>query len=662
MTTKNPFAGGSSAPGDARPEAGNGELSAADASGPQDVGGAGESRLKAGRLRVAPDPDRDLVCCRLPLTDMGNAERWRVRFGQDFRFCPELGWLAWDGKRWKLLSEEKDQVPAAVTWSIARTVRAIRNEASLVAASGFGLMTGLSDQEARDLDRFSEATTTANREAYLRGLARDLPEMEEEVAAWIRALEPLDQLLDLKKGKLWSGFIEAHAKKSEAAGAVAATVKWIKGFPDVVVRVEQFDADRMAINVANGTLRIVPNTRKLSDEERAARVAAGKKDAAFVTEGVRIKRFPHDRADLITKLAPVKFSAGAACPAYDAFIARVQPDETMRRFIHQWGGLSLTGDIGEQKLAFFYGGGSNGKGTWVEAVAHLAGDYAGSIPIESFLENGTKRRGDQATPDIARLPGVRFLRVSEPEKGAALNEGLIKMVTGGDPVDARHLNKGFFTFLPSFKMTISGNHKPKVKDTSDGIWRRMQLVPWEVNIPAEERDRQLGDKLQAEASGILNRLLAGLLDWRQNGLIEPDQVRLATRAYRDSSDELGRFLTALCEIGDDPLLTRVKSSELFEMYTAWCEAAGGSFWKQKGFISAMEDKGFQRKTSNGVWFVKVRLRDGLSVEEVKRGIWPEGGAGAVSGQGSGAEWRGEDDGWEPDEGPPPGWERDDDRP
>ncbi|MGX7926474.1 DNA primase family protein [Tsuneonella sp. HG094] len=624
-------------PADDRGGAGSGGGNGASSSGA--VGPAGN-----GRIRVNVDPERDLACARLPLTDLGNAERWRVRFGHDFRFCAEIGWFAWDGRRWALLSEEKDALPARVMQSVFATVRAIRNEAALVAASGYPPVLGMSDKQLRELEAWTDAEKTTSWDLYANAAERagiDGPGGV-EVGDWLAGLEPMDVVLGKK---LWSQSIAAWAKTSEGAGKLLSIAKLAKSFPDVAIGPDALDADRMAINVENGTLRIVANTRKLTDEERAARVAAGKKDAAFVTEGVRIKRFPHDRADLLTKLAPVKYAPNAACPHYDTFIARVQPDETMRRFIHQWGGLSLTGDIGEQKLAFFYGGGSNGKGTWVEAVAHLAGDYAGSIPIESFLENGTKRRGDQATPDIARLPGVRFLRVSEPEKGSALNEGLIKMVTGGDPVDARHLNKGFFTFLPSFKMTISGNHKPKVKDTSDGIWRRMQLVPWEVNIPAEERDRQLGGKLQAEASGILNRLLEGLIDWRQNGLIEPEQVKNATRAYRDASDELGRFLSALCEVGDDPLACRVKSSELFEYYTAWCEAAGGSFWKAKGFVAAMEDKGFERKTSNGVWWLRVRLRDGLSVEEVKAGYWPSSsgavgpqGAWPEGGGGGGAEW------------------------
>src|SRR5690606_6885755 len=129
-------------------------------------------------------------------------------------------------------------------------------------------------------------------------------------------------------------------------------------------RPEAFDRDRMAINVENGTLRLVRNTVKLSAEERRQRIAEGKGDRAFETRGWKIKRFPHAREDLITKLAPVKYVPGAKCPAYEAFIARVQPDETMRRFLHQWGGYSLTGDIGEHKLAFFHGGGRNGKGTW----------------------------------------------------------------------------------------------------------------------------------------------------------------------------------------------------------------------------------------------------------------------------------------------------------
>jgi putative DNA primase/helicase len=569
---------------------------------------------------VLPDPERDLECCRLPLTDLGNAERWRARYGDDFRFCAEMGWFAWDGRRWRLLSEEKDRAPAEVLLSVFRTVRGIRNEAALVAASGWP-SEHLTDKQEQELRAWAEAHGTTSRELYLTG------DDDGARARWLEEREPMDIVL----GKvLWSQKIAAWAKTSEGAGKLNSVATLAKAFPDIAIKVGDLDGDRMAINVLNGTLRFERGAEKRPQED----IEAGKSE--WRTGGWKVKLHPHAREDLITKLAPVKYSSRATCAEYDDFVARVQPDIADRRFLHQWGGLSLTGDISEQKLAFFYGAGRNGKGTWVEAVAHLAGDYAGSIPIESFLDNSGKRRGDQATPDIARLPGVRFLRVSEPEKGAALNEGLVKMVTGGDPVDARHLNKGFFTFLPSFKMTISGNHKPKIKDTSDGIWRRMQLLPWQVQIPQGEVDRKLPDKLRGEASGILNRLIEGLLDWLANGLIEPDSVRNATRAYRADEDDLGRFLAACCEVSENAATCRARASELYEFYTAWAEAAGGSPWKLKGFNAAMRDKGFEQKQSNGMWWLKVQLQPGLTIDQVKAGEW--GGGEAAAGDYPPVDW------------------------
>lgn len=637
MTKRNRLAGGGAPPPSGSPSGGEPVRSASSS------GAVGQ---KATWIRAFADPELDLACARLPLTDLGNSERWRVRHGADFRFCAEIGWFRWDGRRWKLLSEEKDALPAEVMQSVYLTVRAIRNEAALVAASGCPMPEHLSLNQRETFAEFAGVKRDDAWDEYLRarkialraaGPSPDPSQGEgedwhraasDEIEAFFAHHGMLDMAIDTtpSKRKLFSGALAAHAKASEASGKLGAVAKLAKSFTDIAIRPDQLDQDRMAINVANGTLRLVPNNVQRSEEE----VRAGK--SKWANAGWKVKRFPHDRADLITKLAPVKFARGATCPVYDAFIARVQPEDAMRRFIHQWGGLSLTGDISNQKLAFFYGSGRNGKGTWVEAVAHLAGDYAGSIPIESFLDSGIKRRGDQATPDIARLPGVRLLRVSEPEKNSRLNEGLIKMVTGGDPVDARHLNKGFFTFLPDFKMTISGNHKPQVKDTSDGIWRRMQLVPWAVTIPQSEVDLQLVAKLKAEASGILNRLIEGLCDWKANGLIEPDAVRNATAAYRDQSDDLGRFLSATCLVGEDrpERPCRVKVTVLFETFTEWAKETGAAEWSNRGFKKAMEDKGFEQKHSNGTWWVGVELRPGVDAEAIKRGEWsaPEAPAGS----------------------------------
>ncbi|RIA37489.1 putative DNA primase/helicase [Hephaestia caeni] len=499
---------------------------------------------RGGRIVAEPDAEMDRRCALFPLTDLGNAERFRARHGWRFRFCNELGWFVWDRRRWALLSEEKDKVPGQVSLAVFETVRAIRNEAKLVATSG------------------------------LREDDKDDPARMDFVTRWKGAG-------DNKVPVYYSEELAAHAKSSEGASRIGCIANLAKAFTDIAIAADAMDRDRMAINVLNGTIRI-----GLDGNKPVIRLDAHRPD------------------DLISKIAAVAYDPDAAAPAYDDFLATVQPAETMRRFLHQWGGLSLTGDIGEQKLVFHHGGGRNGKSTLNDLWATIAGDYGASVAIETFLDQGRGRKGGEATPDLARLPGVRFLRTSEPEKGAKLAEALIKLVTGGEPIDARHLNKSFFTFLPSFKLSVQGNHKPKITGHDDGIWRRMMLVPWAVQIEESAVDAKLPEKLRKEASGVLNRLLAGLLDWKMNGLIAPDEVIAATAKYREQSDQLGRFLAACTrpEAG-----ARSKSSLLFALFTAWCKATGAAEWQPQGFSKAMEDRGFEKKASNGMQWLDIAM-------------------------------------------------------
>lgn len=515
---------------------------------------------RGGRIRADRDPEMDRRCARLPLTDLGNAERFRMRHGWRFRFCPELGWFVWDDRRWELLSEEKDKVPGAVSLAVFETVRAIRNEAAEVLESG--------DRDAPDAG----------------------PDAIDYVVRW-------KGTGDNKTPVMLSEELAAHAKSSEGASRIGCIANLAKAFLDIAIRADAMDADRMAVNVLNGTLRMTREGKRWVDVEGVLKP---------ITQGDRwgLRLHPHDPEDLISKVAHVTFDPTVACPAYDAFLVKVQPDDATRRFLHQWGGLSLTGDISEQKLVFHHGGGRNGKSTLNDLWGTIAGDYGATIAIETFLDQGRGRKGGEATPDLARLPGVRFLRTSEPEKGAKLAEALIKLITGGEPIDARHLNKGFFTFLPSFKLSVQGNHKPKITGHDDGIWRRVLLVPWSVQIAIEEVDAKLPDKLRSEASGVLNRLLIGLLDWRAAGLVPPEEVLAATAKYREQSDQLGRFLNE-CTVARQG--AKSKSSTLFALFSAWSKANGAAEWQPVGFSKAMEDRGFDKKTSNGVQWLDIEM-------------------------------------------------------
>ena len=366
-------------------------------------------------------------------------------------------------------------------------------------------------------------------------------------------------------------------RKSEAGPRLSVIGKRAKG--NLKVTTAQLDADPMTINVLNGTLEV----RKRS-------------------EGQYVRLRPHSPKDLITKLAPVVYAPDAACPIFDAFLLRVQPDPENRRFLDQWSGLSLTGDTGEQKLVFHHGKGRNGKSVHAEATGFVAGDYATTVPIETFLRGDRARRGGEATPDLARLPGVRMLRTSEPEKGSKLAESLIKLATGGEPMDARNLNKPFFSFMPCFKLSIQGNYRPKIDGTDEGIWGRLLMVPWPVFIPKEERDRKLPEKLKAEASGILNRMLSGLCDWLDNGLMVPADVELATETYRADSDPIGRFLAACTR---PAIGLRVQSTTLHELFSAWARVNGEAPRSQKAFSSALKERGIPDLKSGVQWWLDL---------------------------------------------------------
>ena len=510
---------------------------------PRDDGGTGKSSHSGGRGAQPPEnggAGADEAGAYLAQTDLGNAERFRLRHGEAFRWCEALGWLAWDGRRWS-----RDGADTAVATAVYETVRAILDEADWLAERG-----------------------RAWEEAFGDGSEPDGPHP--------------DPYVDIKKGTRRSDKLRSWARSSESAQRLGCIARLAQ--PWLAVETAALDRDPLLINLGNGTLVL-------------RRVEAN----GFVHAEVELR--PHAREDLITRMMPVDYLPGAECPIYDGFLARVQPEATMRRFLHAWAGYSLTGNTAEQKLVFNYGTGGNGKSLWLDTVAKLAGDYAMTVPIETFLAGAGPRKGSDASPDLAELAGRRLVRASEPEKGSKLADALIKAATGGEPMLVRHLNKPFFELQPEFKITITGNYRPTV-NTDEGIWRRLQLVPWGVSIPEAERDNALGAKLLVEASGILNRLIAGAIDWLGGGLPVPEGVREATAEYREASDPLGRFL-ALCvarKVG-----ARAQSTALYETFVAWCKWAGEKEWTQVGLSKAMEDRGFRKKKSDTIQWIDAEL-------------------------------------------------------
>lgn len=302
---------------------------------------------------------------------------------------------------------------------------------------------------------------------------------------------------------------------------------------------------------------------------------------------------PSDRQDMLSRLAPIDFTPEAACPIWQAFLERVLPNKAVREFVQRAAGYSLTGLTVEQCLFFCYGRGSNGKTIFLEILRLLLGEHAVTASFDSF----SARRAGAIPNDIARLAGARLVTVSEVEDGVRLREVLVKDLTGGDTITARFLNREFFDFRPLFKLWARGNHKPQIRGTDDGIWRRIRLIEFPVQIPEGERDPHLFAKLQKELPGILAWAVMGCLAWQKDGLKPPEAVRQATQAYREEQDVIGNFLTECCSL--KPHAT-VGARELYERYSDWCHANGHGDLSQTRFGGSLAERGFSKqRVSNG---------------------------------------------------------------
>jgi putative DNA primase/helicase len=244
---------------------------------------------------------------------------------------------------------------------------------------------------------------------------------------------------------------------------------------------------------------------------------------------------------------------------------------------------------------------------FLDTLRAVLGDYAITVNAGLLMASGR----EQHPTGLTDLDGRRYVSTIEVEDGSRLAESLVKSLTGGDMIRARRMHRDFYEFAPTHKLFLAANHKPRIRGTDEGIWSRIRLVPFEVVIPKEERDRTLGDTLRAEAGGILAWMVRGCLDWQANGLDEPSTVVEATTEYRREMDasRVGEFLDACCV--PDPQ-GRERTAALHEGYRAWCREAGVEDpIGVNAFGRRLEERGFVGTKSNGVMFRKgLRLREG----------------------------------------------------
>ena len=370
--------------------------------------------------------------------------------------------------------------------------------------------------------------------------------------------------------------IEKHAMQSESARRRKALIEVASWIPGLNVKTDDLDTNPWLLNVRNGTIDLRTGTIR-----------------------------GHDPADLITHCANVDFDPKADCPAWRQFLLEIMGwNQEMYMFVQKAAGWAVTGDISEQTMFILFGTGANGKSTFLNTIMNLLGDYASATPTATFMRESN---GDQMTNDLARLRGARFVTTTETEQGRKLSEPLIKQITGNDRITARFLYGEYFTFRPSFKIWMATNHKPVIKGTDHGIWRRIKLIPFLTRIEEERQDKHLEQKLRLEGPGILNWLLDGARRWATEGLKAPKVVLKATAEYREEMDVIGDFMRDRCVFRAG---VSIRARELFKCYQDWCDDNNERACTERLFGLRLKELGVEQKRSgDGRYWQGVLLKE-----------------------------------------------------
>jgi len=316
-----------------------------------------------------------------------------------------------------------------------------------------------------------------------------------------------------------------------------------------------------------------------------------------------------DASQYITRTVDIPYDPQAQCPKWLAFLDRIfEGNVELIRFLNVAIGYTLTGSVDEHCLFFLYGTGANGKSTFLEALRMVMGDYYVTTSIEAMLASDAT--GSGATPYVAAMAGMRMAMASEMPEGRRFNESLIKDITGGGTITARHLYGDPFQFEPSHTMWISGNHRPRITGTDEGIWRRLRLIPFNAIILEAER-RPMADVLdefRAELPGILRWAIDGAVTWYGWGLPKSQTVETATMEYRGDEDIVARFIAEQCVTGRT---VQVLKHKLLEAWQEWTEresekAANG--WSQRRFTEQIVRKGMTLGGQGRMFYLGIALR------------------------------------------------------
>jgi len=367
--------------------------------------------------------------------------------------------------------------------------------------------------------------------------------------------------------------LNRHIRHSESRAAIESAIKLAESLKPITADV--LDTNTWLMNCANGTLDM--KTGQLREPERC---------------------------DYLTKSTPIKYDPNAKCPNWERALMEIFNNKIhLIRFLQRVFGYCLAGCINEQVLFLFFGEGANGKDLVLGRIRKVMGEYAGEVAPGLLVQS----RNEQHPTGIYDLRGKRLGISSETGEGRPLDETLTKQLTGSERLKARGMRQDFIEFTNEVKIILMTNHLPEIKGDDYAMWRRIRLIPFNRIFKEDERDEQLGQRLDGtELPGILSWAVQGCMEWQRIGLAPPDEVLNATAGYRSDQDVLREFFECECEFGRTKQVT---AKAIWSRWKAWCTDNDQNPNSQKWLAPRIERKGCtKRRSRTGAIYQGIELK------------------------------------------------------
>ncbi|MFD5508250.1 phage/plasmid primase, P4 family [Streptomyces sp. NPDC059761] len=362
------------------------------------------------------------------------------------------------------------------------------------------------------------------------------------------------------RGVYTAAALQQHRRRTLSTSGMNAMLTQAKSAPGMVLNAARLDADPYALCTPAGVVDL-----------RSGHIRPAEPTKDF-----------HSRS---TSAAPQQMPT----PRWNRFLTDTFGEgpegAEMIDFLQLLLGYSVTGDVGAQVMPFLFGSGKNGKSVLLDVLMKLLGDYADAAP-PGFLMS---RPYEGHPTDLAELHGRRVIVCSEVKPGDRFDEARVKLLTGGDRIKARRMRQDFFSFEPTHKMWLLGNHRPEVGTGGFAFWRRMRLIPFERVVSDERKIDNLADVLVTqEGPGILNWLIDGARRYLggDRDLTGPERVRIATTAYAETEDHTGRFIGETCRLEAD---LRAEQAQLYAAYRGWCQNEGAPAISSRAFAARVRE-------------------------------------------------------------------------